>query len=211
MKKNNWYEKNNSENKTNNPHLGIDKSAIRSEIITQCKLLDLAYHTNAADAICAHASILIDAATTIAIYHARSWEMNLGTLIKSAQKKHKKLYQPIAYKDHRFMRFETYDYNASPLFAVADYIPSNEIPWYNLDLIFMPLVAVDKIGTRLGNGGGYYDTTLSEILKLPKTKRKTILCGVGFSCQMLEILPREDWDIPLDYFVSENGLYKFMG
>ena len=78
--------------------------------------------------------------------------------------------------------------------------------WYNLDLILLPVVAVDSLGFRLGKGGGYYDATLSE-----KKSNSTIFCGVGYSCQYLEheLIPNDEWDIRLDYFVSDKNITKF--
>lgn len=148
---------------------------------------------------------LIDAADSIAVYHAYGTEFSLDKVIEFCLHKGKKLFQPVAYRESRVMKLEAYNPAVKKIFSNPDYIPPFSIEWYNLDLILLPLVAVDDSGYRLGKGGGYYDTTLSN---LPKSKPK--LCGVGYSCQMLDIeLPRESFDIRLDYFVSENGLTRF--
>jgi 5-formyltetrahydrofolate cyclo-ligase len=72
----------------------------------------------------------------------------------------------------------------------------------------LPLVAIDKSGYRLGKGGGYYDATLGNVIDLGEKVPK--LCGAGCSIQMyLGDLPKENFDVQLDYFVSENGLISF--
>ena len=68
------------------------------------------------------------------------------------------------------------------------------------EIAFVPLLAVDKTGTRLGYGGGYYDRFFAkhpDILKV----------GLAYEGQIAEILPREDTDIPLDAVVTERGIY----
>lgn len=71
-----------------------------------------------------------------------------------------------------------------------------------LDVIFMPLVAFDRQGHRLGMGGGYYDRTLGSI----DGRSKPLLIGLAHSFQEVEQLPGAPWDIPLDYIATENEL-----
>ena len=70
-----------------------------------------------------------------------------------------------------------------------------------LQLLFVPALAVDKAGIRLGYGGGYYDRLRSREewagvpawVVLPET------------CISKELLPREPWDIPFSGWISEQG------
>ncbi len=78
-------------------------------------------------------------------------------------------------------------------------------PWA-LDLILMPLVGFDADCNRLGMGGGYYDRTLAY-LRHRTHWRKPVLVGVAHECQRLDALPVRDWDIPLDYVITEAGVY----
>ena len=63
----------------------------------------------------------------------------------------------------------------------------------------------DREGYRLGQAGGYYDATLAAMKY--RLQAKTI--GVGFACQLVDRLPHEAHDIPLDGFVSERGALAF--
>lgn len=70
-----------------------------------------------------------------------------------------------------------------------------------LDLVLVPLLAVDKHGTRLGYGAGYYDGFLSEI---HSSTFKIGLLADGFNvCS----LPKDPWDVALDGFISEKGIH----
>lgn len=71
-----------------------------------------------------------------------------------------------------------------------------------IDLIFVPAIAFDIFGNRLGQGGGYYDKFL------PKCKN-AIKIGVCFSCQIsLNVLPVNDFDKKVDFIVNEKGIIK---
>src|ERR1019366_4768845 len=69
-----------------------------------------------------------------------------------------------------------------------------------LDCVFVPGVAFDEGGFRLGRGGGFYDSFLS--LTPP-----TLPCvGVMFSLQKVPIVPREPHDQALRRVITEDGL-----
>ena len=73
------------------------------------------------------------------------------------------------------------------------------------DLVLVPLLAVDRTGHRLGQGGGHYDRALVEL----RAKGARII-GVGWAMQMLDtLLPAEPWDVRLDAFTSPVGLRNF--
>lgn len=78
-----------------------------------------------------------------------------------------------------------------------------EAPRAELNVILMPLLGFDKLGTRLGYGGGYYDRTLALLTKRPR------LIGFAFALQELEHIPREAHDVPLDAIVTERGVRNF--
>ena len=77
-----------------------------------------------------------------------------------------------------------------------------------LDVLFMPLVAFDVHGNRLGMGGGYYDTSLAY-LRTCRLFRKPKLIGVAYDFQRVAALPSEPWDVPLDAVLTDRDLYRF--
>lgn len=68
-------------------------------------------------------------------------------------------------------------------------------------LVLMPLLAFDAMGVRLGYGKGHYDRTLSSL----RENGRVFACGLGFHAQMLDDLPAEPHDQPLDWAVTERG------
>ena len=186
----------------------LDKQQLRKSIVTKCKELSIFYRDDCAKSVLLHASMLLDCSNKIGVYRAYGWELDLRLVIQECEKLKKNMYQPYVLSQNKNMLFAGYEKNNIDIFSGN----KNQDPlqkyvnWYDLDLIFLPLVAVDKLGNRLGKGGGYYDTTLANINEYSKPP---ILCGVGYSCQLVDLIVCDKWDIRLNYFVSELGLIKF--
>ena len=70
------------------------------------------------------------------------------------------------------------------------------------DVLFVPLVAFDAAGHRLGYGGGYYDRTLAAL----RTKKPLLTVGLAFAAQQVATVPHEPHDIALDAVLTECGL-----
>jgi 5-formyltetrahydrofolate cyclo-ligase len=70
------------------------------------------------------------------------------------------------------------------------------------DVLLVPLLAFDRVGYRLGYGGGFYDRTLSML----RAKKRVIAIGVAFSGQEIDAVPRDMTDQALDFVLTETGL-----
>ena len=76
-----------------------------------------------------------------------------------------------------------------------------------IDVVIVPGVAFTPEGGRLGRGKGYYDRFLHKLAsaqgcKTDKKVKTTTLIGVCFPCQLVESLPLDPWDIPMDKVIS---------
>ena len=72
------------------------------------------------------------------------------------------------------------------------------------DIVFVPLLAVDDRGHRLGQGAGYYDRTLARL----RATRPVTAVGVGYAVQRVAWLPSEPHDQPLQWILTEAGLER---
>jgi 5-formyltetrahydrofolate cyclo-ligase len=84
--------------------------------------------------------------------------------------------------------------------------PSVSAPVVEPDVILVPVVAFDRMGTRLGHGAGYYDRALSGI---HARGRRPPLVGLAFSVQEVPRIPHEPHDIRLDWIVTESETLNF--
>jgi len=74
------------------------------------------------------------------------------------------------------------------------------------DIIIIPLLAFDKTGTRLGQGGGYYDATLAFV----RAQGNITAVGLAFDEQEAQdLLPCEAHDQRLDAVLTPTRLIKF--
>ena len=78
--------------------------------------------------------------------------------------------------------------------------PEASAPLLHPELILTPLIGYDRHGNRLGQGAGHYDRAFAAY---PDALR----IGVAWSCQEVEIIPCDHWDMPLDAVMTELGWY----
>ena len=73
------------------------------------------------------------------------------------------------------------------------------------DLLFVPLLAADRQGWRIGYGAGYYDGALRAL----RQGRGTVLAvGLCFAGQLIDAVPRHGGDERLDWIVTETELIE---
>ena len=74
----------------------------------------------------------------------------------------------------------------------------------DISILFVPAIAIDQFGYRLGYGGGYFDR-LRE-----KDSWNSIPSYVVISnnCISKNPLPRNKWDLPFNGWISEKGLHQ---
>ncbi|MDC6365333.1 MULTISPECIES: 5-formyltetrahydrofolate cyclo-ligase [Flavobacteriaceae] len=77
------------------------------------------------------------------------------------------------------------------------------IPDEKIDVVFLPLLAFDKKGNRVGYGKGFYDTFLN------KCRKDVIKIGLSFFGPEELITDVHENDVKLDYCICPNEIYKF--
>jgi len=71
-----------------------------------------------------------------------------------------------------------------------------------LDLVIVPGIAFDKTGHRIGYGYGYYDRFLKTI------KKDAIKIGLCYDFQLVEKIPEEEHDVPMDIIITDKDVIK---
>ncbi|WP_422857992.1 5-formyltetrahydrofolate cyclo-ligase [Flagellimonas sp. S174] len=88
--------------------------------------------------------------------------------------------------------------------SIPEPVDGIEIPVNKIEVVFIPLLAFDELGNRVGYGKGFYDEFLSEC------NPKTVKIGLSlFEAETEQITDIRKGDIGLDYCATPNKVYKF--
>ncbi|MCH4551923.1 MULTISPECIES: 5-formyltetrahydrofolate cyclo-ligase [Aestuariibaculum] len=88
-------------------------------------------------------------------------------------------------------------------YNIPEPVDGIEIAANKIDVVFIPLLAFDQKGNRVGYGKGFYDRFLSQC------KPETIKIGLSFFDAELQIQDVHNNDITLDYCVTPKNIYTF--
>jgi 5-formyltetrahydrofolate cyclo-ligase len=69
-------------------------------------------------------------------------------------------------------------------------------------VVLLPMNGWDAQGYRLGYGGGFFDRTLASL------QGKPLVIGVSYELARISTIHPQAWDIPMDYVVTERGVYR---
>lgn len=72
----------------------------------------------------------------------------------------------------------------------------------SIDLVIVPGACFDINGYRIGYGGGYYDKFL------PLLRKDASSIGLAFSFQVIDKVPFEKYDIPVDFIITEKDFIE---
>jgi len=86
-------------------------------------------------------------------------------------------------------------------FGIFEPIEAMKVAYKNIDLILVPGIVFDNLGYRIGYGYGYYDKFLKKVPKALKI-------GLAYDCQVVEKIPNEMHDIPVDIIVTEERIIE---
>ncbi|WP_238652324.1 5-formyltetrahydrofolate cyclo-ligase [Paenibacillus piscarius] len=76
------------------------------------------------------------------------------------------------------------------------------------DAVFVPGLAFDLRGGRLGYGRGYYDRLRAGWEQTPSgNNRRPLWVGLAFGVQLVPEVPLEEHDALMDLLITENGIW----
>lgn len=131
------------------------------------------------------------------IYNSFSSEADTSGIISGLLSENKRVYLPRV--DGGFLVAVAYS-DKQEKGAYGIFEPQGEAFCGETEVTVIPLLAVNEKGYRIGYGKGYYDKYLKD--------RHTLKVGLGYSFQ-IEKFTADAWDIPLDFFVCEKGIYTY--
>lgn len=181
------------------------KHALRSALRQQRKAIKQTQRLRAARAVtrrllrCA----AVRHARRVAVYLSMGSELPTTALIAVLREHHIKVFAPVLLRGD--MRFRTLGAGRLQTHALGMQQPrgGRALPASAMDVVILPLLGFDARGTRLGQGGGYYDRALSHQHLRPYR------LGLAFAVQQQALLPREPWDQALNAVITECRVHRF--
>ena len=153
-------------------------------------------------------------ADKIAFYLSQDGEIDLGPLMHHCYKQGRQCFLPVLdcsrENELKFAEWTLESAMSKNKYGIAEpvVLESQLLSASDLQLIFMPLVAFDAGGQRLGMGGGYYDRSLAGCSNSSNVAATPLLVATGHDFQFVPILPREDWDIIPDITITPDRIIK---
>jgi 5-formyltetrahydrofolate cyclo-ligase len=141
----------------------------------------------------------------VAGYHAVGAELSPWPVLRRLQAAGVRIAAPVAPQADAPLLFRAFA-EGQPLEPDAARIPSptEEAETLTPDLVIAPLVAFDRLGYRLGQGGGYYDRTLAAL----RARGRLFVIGLAYAGQEVDRIPKDDHDQPLDAILTESGYHR---
>ena len=172
----------------------MDKQALRKMIrekkraMTEAQIQEASAHL----AQMLYASPLYRQATTIYGYLPYNQEVRTIPMLEQALAEGKRVAVPKVYGDEmRFLYIDDLSRVEKGYAGIPEPIDDEPVAEDPTALVLMPGLAFDRMGHRIGYGGGFYDKFLSA-----EPDHPTLALCYGF--QMLDELPTEEFDIPVD-------------
>ncbi len=144
-------------------------------------------------------------ARTIMLYASTPREVHTTQLIESALREGKRVCLPAqesasapinAYAIRSMDELE----RGSLGFVQPPALHSRLVSKKNIDVVIVPGVAFDEKGNRLGRGMHFYDDFLAGM--------HAVKIGLAFELQIVENVPTEAHDVPVDLVVTEKRLFR---
>lgn len=177
------------------------KTALRLALRDRRRVLAAAT-PDAAEQAAALAPLEMLGASVVAGYRAQGGEIDPWPLMQRLARAGALLALPVALDREQPLRFRRWtpgDALAPDAFKIAS--PLDSAGEVEPDFIIAPLLAFDRKGGRIGQGGGHYDRTLAAL----RARRPVFMLGLAYAGQEVAEIPIEPHDQRLDAILTEKA------
>jgi len=182
------------------------KKSLRAEALARRRVLASEFDDAAGQALASMLIEQISGCKAVAAYWPMRDEIDVRPVLHVLAADGKDTFLPVVGTKNApliFRRWRPDDALVRSSFGVEE--PSADQPTGVPDCLIIPLLAFDRGGYRLGYGGGFYDRTIAAL----KETGPCLTIGAAYAGQMMDPLPRESHDQPLDKIVTEKGVMTF--
>ena len=142
--------------------------------------------------------------SVVLFYISYDNEVYTHDMIKECLSVGKSIIVPVSNKEKRLLKLSKLkNWNDLELGSYGILEPKkdkiNETSIESIDIIIVPGVGFDEFGCRIGHGVGYYDNLLKESINASHI-------GLAFEIQIVEKVPVESHDLPVDKIITEKRI-----
>lgn len=147
-------------------------------------------------------------AQVIMVFLSLPHELDTTALVLSAWQAGKRVLAPkVNWEQRRMLPTEfrslTTDVVQSDL-GLREPASGSPVPVSDIDLLIVPGLGFDRSGNRLGRGRGFYDRFLDH------RDLRAISCAMGLEEQLLDEIPADVRDHPVDMLVTDKTVLRFV-
>lgn len=155
-------------------------------------------------------------AARVAGYLAFDGEPDISAALSRLNERGVEIYLPVitSHAGHSDLNFRRWPAAGGPsqpgelrrnAFGIEEPVVGDSCAVAELDIMFIPLVAWDEAGGRLGMGAGYYDRVLAPVAGSGKPLR----IGIAYGVQRADSIPMSETDVHLHGIATETGRLSF--
>lgn len=142
---------------------------------------------------------LVEDAKTVFIFVSKHDEVDTKQTIETLLDRQKQVVVPVVAGDSIIpSRISSIQSLRPRTFGIPEPLHIRPVPISSIDIFFVPGTKFDHNGQRKGRGHGYFDRFLQEI------KGKKPIIGLCHAHQLVDWLPTQPWDIPVDEIVVKE-------
>ncbi len=185
-----------------------EKRALRAELRERRRIRTSTERQNAEAALTAQLRALVEqtGAASLSAYLSLPDEPGTREFLRWAEGAGIQVLLPVSREDG-LLDWAPFDDEHEELDAVGMPTSGGEllgpIAINDVDLILVPAACVGPDGTRMGWGQGYFDKTLGSMERCPP------VYAVIFDEELVDSVPRERHDVPVDGVVMPRGIVTF--
>ncbi|MDW8033020.1 MAG: 5-formyltetrahydrofolate cyclo-ligase [Aquificaceae bacterium] len=143
----------------------------------------------------------IGEAGSVLLFCPHRGEPDISSLFSWTLKEGKELLLPKVEGDGlRLIRVRGQGELSPGAYCILEPTGGEEVEPEGVDFSLVPGVLFDAEGYRIGYGKGYYDRLLKRLGGLK--------VGVCYQFQLVEEVPKDSWDVPVDLVVTEEKTYQ---
>ncbi|MGA5463509.1 5-formyltetrahydrofolate cyclo-ligase [Mycobacterium sp. NPDC050041] len=189
------------------------KAELRARILSARRAVPAAVHDAEAHALTGHLLTLVAAGQTVCAYVPVGSEPGSVATIDALAALGVRVLLPVARQDSAGVPLPLNwgEYRMDGLVEARYGLREPAPPWLPADavataaLVLVPALAVDRTGTRLGRGAGFYDRTL------PLADPAARLAAVVRDDELVDRLPAEPHDVRMTHALTPRGGLTALG